>query len=197
VEPLGIPSAATDPFIQITEEEKAWAKEYLIRQNYDLTQLFIGIHAGATWPAKRWFSERFADLARRLKSEKNAQIFFTCGPGEETLVQSVIKESGIRSNKPEILPLRKLGAVLSQMDCFISNDCGPMHLAPAVGTKTVGIFGPGEPEIWFPYRSELGHRFVHHTIDCSRCHRDLCEKLDCMKAISVDDVMQAVDESLA
>jgi ADP-heptose:LPS heptosyltransferase len=126
----------------------------------------------------------------------NASVLFTMGNQEEQIVRSVIANCEFRVVEPEIFSFRKLGAILSLLDLFISNDCGPMHLAPAVGTKTIGIFGPGEPEIWFPYSADLGHRFVRHEVSCSRCHRDFCENMECMKDISVEDVFSAVRDSL-
>jgi len=196
LKPLGIPCDFSDPYIVITEDEKRWAREYLTSRGYDEKKQIIGIHPGASWPAKRWFPERFAALANKLASELGAQIFFTIGSGEEEIVKSVSKACKFFTAEPKVLSLRKLTALLSAFDLFISNDCGPMHMAPAVGTKTVGIFGPGEPEIWFPYSSKKAHRWVHREIDCSRCHRDLCDKMDCMRAIRVDDVFDAAIEAL-
>ena len=119
------------------------------------------------------------------------------GRGEESILQSVIRECRFSVIAPSAFSLRQLGAILNQLDLFIANDCGPMHLAPAVGTKTIGIFGPGEPDIWFPYDPAKGHRLVYHAIDCSHCHRDLCEKMDCMKVISVEDVYNAAVDALS
>ena len=57
---------------------------------------------------------------------------------------------------PDVLSFRNLAALVKHLDLYVSNDCGPMHLGPAVGAPTIGIFGPSEPEIWFPYRAEKG-----------------------------------------
>ena len=194
--PLGISANPSDPYLVVTEEEKAWAKSYLDRKGYDGSKTIVGIHPGATWPAKRWLPERFAALANRLVSELGVWVFFTVGPDEEGLVQSVMKDFPFKSNTPEVFTLRQLAALLSQFDLLVANDCGPMHIAPAVGTKTVGIFGPGEPEVWFPYDSQKGHRYVHREMDCSRCRQDFCNKMDCMKAIRVEEVFDAVIDAL-
>lgn len=196
LEPLEVSPQACDPYLVLTDAERAWARGFLAAQGFALDRMLIGIHPGATWPAKRWFPERFAALADRLAKEFDAQVFFTTGPGEEDLIRSVAQTSRISLNEPAVLNLRQLAAVLQCFDLYIANDCGPMHIAPAVGTRTVGIFGPGEPEIWFPYDFNKGHRFVHHTVDCSRCHRDLCDRMDCMKAISVENILAAALDSL-
>ncbi|HEX9934138.1 MAG TPA: glycosyltransferase family 9 protein, partial [bacterium] len=130
------------------------------------------------------------------KQSMDADILLTEGPGEAALVNAVQQKIGGPILRAGVLPLRFLAAVLSRCNAFVTNDCGPMHMAPAVGTPTIGIFGPGEPEIWFPYRPEKGHRFVHAEIGCSRCHRDQCQKLDCMEAVTVDMVSEAVRASV-
>ena len=193
--PLNFNFEATKPTIYPTESELLWVQKFLEQNNFDLNKTIIGIHPGATWPAKKWFSERFAQTANKLVKDGN-QVLFTMGPGEDKLLENVISQCDFRPVKPQVLSLRQLAAVLKKLSLYISNDCGPLHLAPAVGTHTVGIFGPGEPDIWFPYPAEDGHRLVFHEIDCSRCHRDLCDKMDCMKSISVEKVVSAVKDSL-
>jgi ADP-heptose:LPS heptosyltransferase len=193
--PLGINAQAPPTHIAITQAELVQARRYLETRGYDLTRPIIGIHPGATWPAKRWFPERFAALATRLVNE-NQQLLFTMGPGEEDIIARIFSAVPQDVAKPEILPLRRLAALLAQLEVFVSNDCGPLHLAPAVGTKTVGIFGPGEPDIWFPYDPAFGHRLVYHALDCSLCHRDLCPDMACMRSISVDDVHRQICSAL-
>jgi len=197
LKPFGISESISDPSIYLTEQEMSWGRSYLEKQGFNLKKPIIGIHPGASWPAKRWLPERFSELGEKLAEKYQAQIFFTVGPGEEALVNSVIQNCDCQANTPELLLIRQLASVLDQFDLFITNDCGPMHLAPAVGTKTIGIFGPGEPEIWFPYSKEKGHRVVHKKIDCSRCHQDFCDDMRCMKAITVDDVIQSVSDVLS
>ena len=194
--PLHISYDQVRPYIHITDEEKEWAKNYLKDRGYDLTRPIIGLHPGATWPAKRWLPDRFAGLADKIVRDTDAQVLFTMGPDEKKLLASVIAMCSHEAQIPEVLPLRRLAAVLQQLCAYVCNDSGPLHLAPAVGTPVIGVFGPGTPEIWFPYQPELGHRLVFHPLDCSRCNRDFCEKLDCMKSITVNDVFNVVSESL-
>ncbi|NLP12629.1 glycosyltransferase family 9 protein [bacterium] len=194
LQPLHLQVAEEKPMLQITDAESQWAADFLAAAGYDSSQPIVGLHPGATWPAKKWFPDRFAELARKLRHEAKVQILFTCGPGEETLVERVVQLSGLALPPVTVLPLRQLAAVIKRMRAFVSNDCGPLHLAPAVGTAAVGLFGPGEPEIWFPYKAADGHRLVYQQVDCSRCHRDFCETMACMKAISV---AMAYDQTLS
>ncbi|HPR87111.1 MAG TPA: glycosyltransferase family 9 protein [bacterium] len=194
--PLGLDAAPLPTHIEITPEEHRAARQWLMDKGYDPDRPLIGLHPGATWPAKRWFPERFAALAARLHDEQK-QILFTMGPGEEQIITAIFKTLPFPLALPEALPLRRLAAVLAQLTLYVSNDCGPLHLAPAVGTKTVGIFGPGEPDIWFPYAAAAGHRLVYPAVDCSHCHRDLCPDMFCMQAIGVKDVLDQVHSALA
>jgi ADP-heptose:LPS heptosyltransferase len=194
--PLGIHPEITEPRVFLKPEELTRAREWLNANGASDAKPLIALHAGATWPAKRWFPEGFAGLADRLETEMGATIVFTEGPGEAPLVDQILENRKMPSLRPGVLPLRMLAAMLAECDAFVSNDCGPMHLAPAVGTKTIGIFGPGEPEIWFPYNPAQGHQFVHATLACSRCHLDACEKMDCMRAVSIKDVFASVKASL-
>lgn len=194
--PLKVVYEARDPYIIVTPEELDWGRDYLRRKGYRFDQPIVGIQAGASWPAKRWFPNRFAVLANRLSAKFNAQILFTMGPGEQELIRDVIRSCNFSVLEPTVLTIRQLASIIKLLDIYISNDCGPMHMGPALGTPTVGIFGPGEPQIWFPYRATLGHRLVYHSLDCSQCHRDLCDEMSCMHAITVDDVYNAAVESL-
>ncbi|MBN2030870.1 glycosyltransferase family 9 protein [bacterium] len=188
LQPLHLLYQVSDPFIVITENEKKEAGAYLQKKGYQFDQKIVVIHPGAKWPAKRWLASRFSALANRLVAETGVQIYFDTSPGEQNLVHSVIRDCISSYMEPEVLTLRQLAALLYHADLLISNDCGVMHLGPAVGTKTIGIFGPSEPAVWFPYTVEKGHRFIHHEIECSHCHRDFCDTLDCMNSIQVDDV---------
>ena len=196
LKPLRIPIEKSIPKIVITSVEREWAENYLSEKGYHREKKIIGIHPGATWPAKMWFTKRFAELGNHLVQEDGFQVFYTIGPDDDSIFKEIMERSRFPVKKPKIMSLRKLAALISCFDLFISNDCGPMHLSPAVDTKTIGIFGPGEPEIWFPYEERRGHRIVHKEINCSRCHKDFCDTLECMKAISVDDVYRMVHELL-
>jgi ADP-heptose:LPS heptosyltransferase len=136
-------------------------------------------------------------LADRLVAERDAEVVLTYGPGEEDIVKRVETACHSRLSRIPLLGIRPLAALIRLFDVYVSNDCGPMHIGPAVGTPTVGIFGPEKPEIWFPYESSEGHQSVYGKIACSRCHKEECERMDCIRVISVEQVWKAVVDSLA
>jgi predicted lipopolysaccharide heptosyltransferase III len=188
--------------IVLTDAEIREAKIFLKWQDIDVDRPIIGLHPGATWPAKMWQKESFADLADLLKAKLGAQVVLTQGPNDEELVSSISKKAVSPVTVLGKLPLRQLAAVLSLMNVYVANDCGPMHIAVAVGTKTIGIFGPGEDNIWFPYVPpyydvSAGHIALRRDVSCHPCHLDFCnrkdaEYMECMKALSVKVVFEEV-----
>lgn len=194
---IGIYEALEPPKIYLTTSELNWAKQYLAQKDLDLAKPIIGIHPGATWPAKIWPRERFVQLAKKIVNELKLPVFFTFGPEDEKISDAIRAETGSNIFIGDVLPLRKLASVLACFSVYISNDCGPMHLAPAVGTSTLGIFGPSIPEIWFNYKKEDGHRLIIKDIDCRPCHQHECPiQHQCMDWISVDEVFKNLTEVL-
>jgi lipopolysaccharide heptosyltransferase II len=199
---IGVAPSARKPEIFLTEEEKREARIYLQWLDYenaplDLTKPLVGIHPGATWPAKRWLPERFGELADMIAAKLNAQIILTAGPKDDNEIAAVLKHSYTNIKVVRNLPLRQLAAILSHCSAYVANDNGTMHIAAAVGTPTIGIFGPGEENIWFPYPPEEGHRALRRDVPCHPCHLDFCNRegdgfMECMKMLSVDDVLNAV-----
>jgi ADP-heptose:LPS heptosyltransferase len=159
-----------------------------------------GIHPGATWPAKRWLPERFAGLADRLV-ERGATVFLTAGVRDEETVAAVQRSAKHPYPVLSGLPLRELAAVIASCDVYVTNDAGPMHIAAAAGTPTIGIFGPGEENIWFPYSREDGHCALRKDVPCHPCHLDFCNRtgtgfMECMKLLSESEVLREVDRVL-
>jgi lipopolysaccharide heptosyltransferase II len=190
---LGLEAQPFAPQVHVSPEDRAWARGYLIARGLNPDSPLVGLHPGASWPNKMWMWDRFAALAERVVAD-GGQVIITQGPGEEVLARQVLERSprGVVLSEP--LSLCRLAALLQQLDVYVSNDAGVMHLAAAVGTKTVGIFGPGEADIWFPYSSTDGHQAVYKEIWCRPCHKNFCPlgTLECMKIVEVDDVYGAV-----
>ncbi|MCC6398985.1 MAG: hypothetical protein IT282_18370, partial [Bacteroidetes bacterium] len=91
----------------------------------------------------------------------------------------------------------ELAALYAVSAAVLSNDAGPMHIAAAVGTPTIALFGPGEENIWFPYEASEGHRALRKDVHCHPCHLDFCNRtgdgfMECMKLLQVEEVVSAV-----
>ena len=199
--PLEIYPTSQKPEIFLTEDEQREASIYLHWQGIDINRPTVGLHPGASWPAKVWLSERFADLVDRIVAKLGAQVIITQGPKDREIVAEVSRKCVANVKVLDVLPLRQLAAILSHVTVYVANDSGPMHIAVAVGTKTIGIFGPGEENIWFPYETADGHRALRKDVWCHPCHLDFCDKvgdgyMKCMKLLDVEEVFKAVEDRL-
>lgn len=197
VSPLGVEPVHWKTQIFLTEDENREAGNYLKWQGVDPAKPIVGLHPGATWPAKRWEWEKFSDLVDLLRAKLNVNVVLTQGPKERELVEKISHRAAANLLVLPLMNLRQLAAVISQFAAYVSNDAAPMHIGPAVGTKTIGIFGPGEDDIWFPYNREEGHSALRRNVSCHPCHLDFCnrereEYMECMKLLSVQDVFEEV-----
>ncbi len=200
---LGIPATHSKTEIYLTAQEREAGRRRVqeLRKNPGReVQPVVGIHPGATWPAKRWLPDRFAGLADRLARE-GATVILTAGAREETTIGEVRAASELDHPVLASLPLRQLAAVIAACDVYVANDGGPMHIAAAVGTPTIGLFGPGEEDIWFPYSAEDGHRVLRKDVPCHPCHLDFCNRegddfMQCMKLLTETGVVHEVQRAL-
>jgi heptosyltransferase-1 len=153
-------------------------------------QDFIIINPGGGWPTKRWNPERYSALAKRILQEWGLPAVITTGPGEENLYRK-IEDCG---KGPALLhfpvSFLQLIPLLKKARLFIGGDTGPFHLACALGTPVVGIFGPTLPVRNGPWQE--GEEMVFHPLPCSGCHARICSiGNECMD-ISVEEVYEAV-----
>ena len=160
-------------------------------------ELKVGLFPGAGWELREWMPERFAAIGDRLVQHFNANVLIFGGQKEAALVQRIAN----LMNAAAIpfagnLEVRQLAACLEKCDLFLTNDTGPMHIAAAVGTRTVSLFGPGNHIRFQPLGTS--HQTLRHAVPCSPCKQftDKCKDNICMKGIGVDEVWQAVSHAL-
>jgi ADP-heptose:LPS heptosyltransferase len=202
------------PSIPLQSGEKARARDWLSRLGLSEPLMMIGL--GASRITKRWPVERFASLAVEWASKKNGGVLAVAGPTESEDVMQFLKavdtlllvavpdaqaRAVIRSQitAENQLPLRQLAALISEASIFVGNDSGPRHLAVAVDTPTVTLFGPEHPFEWHPYPTD---RHPYLFIDNLPCRQDalpgypawcgiepcVVEEHRCMRTIGVDQV---------
>lgn len=159
--------------------------------------VWIGMHAGASAPARRWPAEYFAQVADTFADRMGAQIILTGGPGEEPLAAAVADHMVTRpidlSGKTS---LGGLAAVIDSLDLFLTNDTGPSHIAYALGTPSVTLFGPIDPERWKPLHGS-DHIILRRPVDCGPCGLANCP-LDhrCMRGLRPEMVSLVVERLL-
>lgn len=143
--------------------------------------------------SRHWPPEYFARLGDRVKRELDAHVILIGGPEDREYCEEVAKmvETELFVTAGE-LTLGQTGAILSKCAVLITGDTGPMHLAAAVGTKVIALFGSMDPRRAGPYGD--GHVVVRKDLPCAPCEEKVCPlgTTQCMKDISVDEVFGEV-----
>ncbi len=158
---------------------------------------FAAIAPSARWITKRWEAEKFARLALALKERRGVKYIFIGSADEADVMSGLEGLIGIESLAFGKTSLKGLAALLGMARLMITNDSGPMHVAAAMGTKALAIFGPTAPARTGPYGR--GHRVITSGAACSPCLKRECPEkkhLMCMKDITVEDVLRAAEEML-
>lgn len=157
---------------------------------------WIAFNPSASCPSKIWPAERFAELADQLKTRYAAECFVIGTAADRTYADRMIQFAGVPvHNLSGRLSLGMLGEFLSRAKLLISNDSGPVHLANAVGTSVVSIFGRKQaglsPLRWGPLDPES--RVVWKDAGCETCAAHLCPiHFLCLDRISVENVLEQV-----
>jgi len=151
----------------------------------------IAVSPQALWDTKLWDNQKFAALCDRISDELGMKIVFTGSGAEEMIADITAKMKTAAVNLEGRTTLRGLAALFKRVSLLVTTDSGPMHLAAAMGTPVVAIFGPTSPARTGPYG---GTHNVIQKIDmkCVPCFLKHCETKDCMDSVTVDEVFQAV-----
>jgi len=196
VRTIGVPADDDRTEVHCSAEDAKWAESWLAKQNIPGAHPLVALNPGASWPAKTWSAGRFAELARHLVEELHARVLLVAGPGQREAVSGLSALAGKACSVVETGSLTRLAALIGHCDLYISNDCGPMHIAAAVGTPTIGLFGPSRPDIWFPYPKERGCRALRAETDTC-CGRDFCIRpTPCIESISPRKVFETAESVL-
>lgn len=156
---------------------------------------YVLLNPGAAWPNKQWPPERFGTLAAALREQHGARSVVLWGPGEEHLAEAVAAASAGAAQTAPQTGIADLFALAKDARLMVSGDTGPLHVAAAVGTPTVSLFGPTRPERngpWSPRDIALSRNQVcicHYERRCRRAS-------PCIDEIAVGDAIAAVARRL-
>jgi ADP-heptose:LPS heptosyltransferase len=164
----------------------------------------IGVHVSGGREIKQWPESRFREVAAALVRDRGASIVFTGTPAERP--QIAVAREGLPSDRVHDLTgtadLLTVAAVLERLDLLVTGDTGPMHLAHAVGTPIVAVFGPSDPARYAP--RGLRDRVVRIDLPCSPCNRIrrpparcVGHTPDCLSGVETAAVLAAIDDVLA
>jgi len=189
------------PDLRLQDKEEKFARQFFLRNNIPEDRLIVGLHPGCSEFArnKRWHPEKFAKAADVISEKYDAEIIIFGGKEETALAKKVT------DCMCSCLPLSLTGkatiletaAVIQKCNLFISNDSGLMHIATSLNIPTVAIFGPTNPTKNGPFGDK--HIIVRKDLPCSPCLNytsGKCRYLKCLKMITVEDVLNAVEKQL-
>jgi lipopolysaccharide heptosyltransferase II len=195
---LGLPIVERLPTLAPTRQGEIQAAQLWNNQGWGRDDRVIGICPGAaSGPAKRWWPERFAALADRLITAGGFRVVFFGSPDEVPLVQCICSQ--MTQQAVSLAGQDRLDsfvALAARCAAMITNDSGAMHIANAVGTRVVALFGPTDPDRTAPRAAPA--TVLRRDLACSPCFRTTCPYADhpCMRFIGVDEVYQAVMDIL-
>ncbi len=186
----------------VQDSDRDWVRAQLARWNVEPRQMLIGVHAGASYgPAKRWPADRFVRLIGLLRRRYEAAVVVLGDASERGITSALVRacadpaviDAGGCCTLPQLL------ALLGACRVFVCNDSGPMHLASALGTPLVALFGSTDPRLTGPTGGRSVSLWKHPP--CSPCFKRVCplrtDRLRCLLAIEPDEAAAAVEKTIA
>ena len=209
VRAAGIPTdgVATHALALSAEAEARIDRLLAARGAAALPRPWTTLHSGSgdNFPGRRWPVERFAATAARLHARRGGTFFVTGGAGERALAAALVAELAAHAvpavDLANALDAPTLLAWIARCDLVLANDTGPVHLANAVATPVVALFGPNSPQIYGPLG--LRQRALYHAPPCSPCltnqnaKTSRCTLPICILRIDVDEAVAAAEALLA
>lgn len=195
LERFGITAYEKRQLLCVSTEEESKAEQRLAQGGINPGDYVIGINPGAAYgSAKRWYPERFAGVAAELAQKWQAKLVIFGGPSEVAIARDIEKAlDGNCLNVAGTTTVRDLMALIKRCDFFISNDSGPMHIAAAFQVPLVAVFGSTDHRTTYPFSANS--TVVRKPVECAPCLKRECPTDHrCMKAVMVEDVVEAAEK---
>jgi len=202
VEP-GVMPEPDAPWIAPTDADRQEVESVIAELPGIGTSPLIVVHPGAGWPLKSWSTDNWATVAKRLGATHGTRPLVTGGPSERDLVAEIV--AACRGGVVDVagrLSIGGLAALYQAADVVVANDSGPLHLAAAVGTPVVGLYGPAGPDEFGPWAPVERQRVVQVRLPCQPCRTMVgppCGAITspaCLQAVTPDAVVTAASELL-
>ena len=180
--------------LPLAQEGREAADRLLREEGVGDADLLIGFQCGASTISRKWFPDRFAELGRRLvRSAGQPRIVLTGSPAEREYCLKIAREIGERTIVAAgRLPLSAVPSLLARLHVLVTGDTGIMHMAVAVRTPVVGLFAVSDPSRSGPYYDLDRHVIIKKPRTCVDCVSKRCTYQQCMEAIPVEEVFDAV-----
>jgi len=181
-----------------SQEDEDWAQNFLKENWMDPRHTLVGINIGASdrWQSKRWEVDYIAQLCDVLAQKHNIRILLTGIDRDLGVAREISRLTDskpiISAGKTDVL---RLASLMKRCKVYITTDSAPLHVAASVGVPFIALFGPTDPKRHMPKVDNS--KLLKGNTKCSPCYKPLCGKKNrCMKRITVDDVLAAVEEFL-
>ncbi len=195
---LGAETESVSFPLWVAPEDRSFAENFLRENGWNGKDVLVGLNPGASIPHKRWDKDNFAQLGNSLAKCLGVKVVLFGAKSDEVLVNEIARKmSGTHpidaSGKTSI---KQLAAMVEKCALFIGNDTGPMHIAVAIGTPVIALFGPDNPHRTGPYG--MKNKILYHELPCSPCIRNpTCGgEYTCLKLITMQDVMNQAQKML-
>ncbi len=181
-----------------TDADQQFIENLLCAEGVSLDDRLIVVNLGTTWTTKQWNVANFAEVLRHIAClAPKTKVIITGSPEEQALTEA-LPTSLPTVNLVGKTSILQLGALLERCAVCLTCDSGPMHIAAAVGTPTISLFGPTDPIRHRPYG--MGHTVIEKSVSCRPCYKRTCHRKDlphlCMKEIKTPEVVEAVEMKL-
>lgn len=192
----GIKTRSMLPRLPISAEKQAMIDSLLEAEHIPADHLLIAIQPFSLWQYKEWRKEGYAEIIRQMIAEYGAAVIITGSPNEKERAEEIVqltKHSHVY-NFAGKTSVGMLAALLAACKLFIGSDSAGIHVAAAVGTPTVAIFGPSSAASWAP-EGELHTVISNQKFSCVPCRNKGCQDTEisrCLDELSADEVMQAI-----
>jgi len=192
--PLGIRSDPQSLVMRLETSAKESAARILAEKGISINDTIIGVAPGARFgPAKRWPAEYYFQLLRTIGEDWNIKTAVFTGPADQEIARQLKEHAGKNILFFDgVQSLTTVAALVARCTVLVSNDSGLIHIAAAVGTKTVGIYCSTSPVWTRPYGE--GHIILSSDVPCRPCFNESCRdgSYRCLHAVGVQDVVAAV-----
>ncbi len=196
IESYGVPVSDRSCRLSASEDVIRGWRARLLSMGVKSEDRLIAINTGGNWDLKQWPVERFVDLIKEIYARKLGKVILPGAPKDLQRVKK-IKELSVIGDDLMITAgdtgITCLAGLFSCIDTLVTADTGPLHLAAALGVRTVALFGPTRPEITGP-RGQKEGVLLQKDVKCNRapCYYLECKDNQCMKVITVEDVLHVL-----
>jgi ADP-heptose:LPS heptosyltransferase len=180
----------TEPEIFVSQNDHQKAAAFLAQHHIGK---FAVLHTGARRALRKW--NKFDLLAAYLKQEKNLDIIFTGDQNDREEIETWQQKLSFKTySVAGLLNLSEFAALVSKASIYAGNESGPLHIAAVCKTPSVGLFGPGEPHVFYPWGKCTS--YVHHVLPCNPCDQIHCVHPDnpCINRIELFEVTEQLNK---